>query len=171
MRFDIKKSHWNKFENVYNWQSSCLASLFNAHGFRGRDKMIALLKMTFWHSFSYMELFYYCFCKFDFNVFLNFQIQNYCIILSSSTEINCQGANAVHRMTSLDGNVFSNTLPMWGESTGHRWIPCRKGKWYRGVFASVWSLLPGSFCTCELLVCFTACFKRPPLANDKLTVV
>ena len=99
------------------------------------------------------------FCQFDFNVFLNFQIQNYCIILSSITEINCRGANAVHRMTSLDGNVFPNTLPMWRESTGHRWIPRTKGKWYRGVFASVWSLLPGSFCTRELLVCFTACVK------------
>ena len=121
--------------------------------------------------FLYMELFYYLLCKLDFNVFLNFQIQNYCIILSSCTEINCRGANAVHRMTSLDGNVFPNTLPMWGESTGHQWILRTKGKWYKGVFVSVWFLLPGSFCTRELLVFLQHASKEYPLANDKLTVV
>ena len=113
MRFHIKNHTEIKLKMYIIDNQVVSASMFNTHGFRGRDKMIALLKMTFWHSFSYMELFYYCFCKFDFNVFLdNFQIQNYCIILSSSTEINCRGANAVHRMTSLDGNVFSNTLPL-----------------------------------------------------------
>ena len=139
------------------------ASMFNTHEFRGRDKMVALFKTIFWNSFSYRESFYYSFfSKFTLNVFQNFQIQIYCIILSSCTEIDCKGANAVHRMTSLYGNVFLDTLPMWMESTGHRWIPRTKGKWYRGVFARVWSPLPGSFCTHEPLVCFTACVKRLP---------
>ena len=29
-------------------------------------------------------------------------------------------------MTSLNGNSFRVTAPLWGESTGHRWIPLTK---------------------------------------------
>ena len=29
-------------------------------------------------------------------------------------------------MTSSDGNIFHVTGPLWGESTGHRWIPLTK---------------------------------------------
>ena len=28
-------------------------------------------------------------------------------------------------MTSLNGNIFRTTGPLWGESTGDRWIPLR----------------------------------------------
>ena len=29
-------------------------------------------------------------------------------------------------MTSLNGNIFRVTGLLWGESTGHRWIPIKK---------------------------------------------
>ena len=29
-------------------------------------------------------------------------------------------------MTSWNGNIFRVTGPLWGESTGHRWIPLKK---------------------------------------------
>ena len=32
-------------------------------------------------------------------------------------------ANIVCMMTSSDGNIFRVTGPLWGEFTGHRWIP------------------------------------------------
>ena len=31
-----------------------------------------------------------------------------------------------HMMTSSSGNIFRVTGPVWGESTGHRWIPLTK---------------------------------------------
>ena len=55
-------------------------------------------------------IFYYSF-KFDFNSFLNFQMQISCIILSPCSELR---SNAVHKMTSLHGNYFPNTGPMYG---------------------------------------------------------
>ena len=37
-------------------------------------------------------------------------------------------------MTSLNGNIFRTTRPLWGESTGYRWIPLTKaggtGLWF-----------------------------------------
>ena len=32
----------------------------------------------------------------------------------------------LYMMTSMDGNTFRVTDPLWGESTGHRWIPFTK---------------------------------------------
>ena len=32
----------------------------------------------------------------------------------------------MHMMTSSSGNVFRVTGPLWGESTGDRWIPLTK---------------------------------------------
>ena len=32
-------------------------------------------------------------------------------------------------MTSSNGNFFRVTGPLWGESTGQRWIPLTKGEW------------------------------------------
>ena len=29
-------------------------------------------------------------------------------------------------MTSSNGNIFCVTAPLWGESTGHRWIPSQR---------------------------------------------
>ena len=37
--------------------------------------------------------------------------------------INC--ANIM--MTSPNGNIYSITVPLWGEPNGHRWIPLTKG--------------------------------------------
>ena len=34
-------------------------------------------------------------------------------------------------MIAWHGNIFCITGPLWGESTGHRWIPLTKGQWYR----------------------------------------
>ena len=35
-------------------------------------------------------------------------------------------SSSLAKMTSLNGNVFRVTGPLWGESTGHRWIPLTK---------------------------------------------
>ena len=44
-------------------------------------------------------------------------------------------------MTSVNGNIFRATGPLWGESTGHRWIPLTKasnaGLWY--FFICAWT--------------------------------
>ena len=39
-------------------------------------------------------------------------------------------------MTSLNGNIFHVTGPLWGESTGHRWIPLTKA-----IDAELWCFL------------------------------
>ena len=83
----------------------------------GRDKMAAPFKTIYSNWFSCVEWFHYFF-KFDFNAFLNFQIEIYCIVLSSCTE---RGSNAVHRMTSLHGNVFPNV-----RTIGHRGFPAQR---------------------------------------------
>ena len=56
----------------------------------------------------------------------------------------------LHRIASWFRNVFPNTVPMWEESNGHRWIPAQRA---------------------SDRVCFMACVKRLLPANDKLTVV
>ena len=52
------------------------------------------------------------------NVFLKFVLR--IDILSTSNETD------VSMMTSSNGNIFRITDPLWGESTGHRWIPLTK---------------------------------------------
>ena len=42
-------------------------------------------------------------------------------------------------MTSLNGNIFRVTGPLWGESTGHRWIPLTKAS-----DAELWCFLSSS---------------------------
>ena len=71
----------------------------------GWDKMMPLSRWyinVFQINFPVWNWFI-IFFKFDFSVFLNFHTEIYSIIVSSCTE---RGSNAVHRMTSLLGNVF-----------------------------------------------------------------
>ena len=63
------------------------------------------------YVFQLIFLYHFFFFKFDFSAFLNFHTEMYCVILSSCIE---NGSNAVHRMTSLLGNVFPNSGPMCG---------------------------------------------------------
>ena len=42
----------------------------------------------------------------------------------------------VHMMTSSNENIFRLTGPLWGESTGHRWIPLTKA-----IDAELWCFL------------------------------
>ena len=43
-------------------------------------------------------------------------------------------------VTSSTGNVFPVAGPLWGESTGHRWIPLRKGQLHGPLmFLCCWS--------------------------------
>ena len=49
----------------------------------------------------------------------------------------CRGyRNTCIRMTSSNGNIFCVTDPLWGEFTGHRWIPLTKAS-----DAKLWSFL------------------------------
>ena len=108
---------WKKNKNLYTWNASHVSAAM----LWGRDKMVPLSRWYIYiymyiyiysNQFSCMELFYYLsIFKFDFSVFLNFHTEIYCVILSSCTE---SGSNAVHRMTSLLGNVFLNAGPMCG---------------------------------------------------------
>ena len=43
-----------------------------------------------------------------------------------------------HMMTSSNGNIFRVTGPLWGESTGHRWIPLTRGS-DAGLWCFLWS--------------------------------
>ena len=45
---------------------------------------------------------------------------------------------ANHIMTSSNGNIFRVTGPLWGESTGHRWIPLTKAS-DAGLWCFLWS--------------------------------
>ena len=38
----------------------------------------------------------------------------------------CNGTCCLSMMMSSNGNIFHVTGPLWGESTGHRWIPLTK---------------------------------------------
>ena len=38
----------------------------------------------------------------------------------------CQPIFVQFMMTSSNGNIFHITGPLWGESTGHQWIPLTK---------------------------------------------
>ena len=50
-------------ENQVVSASMCMQNM-HTHGFRGRDEMIAFLKMTFWNSFSYIwNCFIICFAN------------------------------------------------------------------------------------------------------------
>ena len=40
-------------------------------------------------------------------------------------------------MTSWNGNIFRITGPLWGESTGNRWIPLTQGKSRRALMFSL----------------------------------
>ena len=45
-------------------------------------------------------------------------------------------------MTSLNGNIFHIAGPLWGESTGHWWIPLTKASDMElGVFFDLFSLM------------------------------
>ena len=44
----------------------------------------------------------------------------------------CQWQQDKIMMTSSNGNIFRVTGPLWGESTGHRWIPRTKAMQWRG---------------------------------------
>ena len=48
-------------------------------------------------------------------------------------------------MTSLNGNIFHVTGPLWAESTGHRWIPLTKANdalmfSLMGALTNTWTL-------------------------------
>ena len=46
----------------------------------------------------------------------------------------------VHMMTSLNENIFHVTSPLWGESTGHQWIPLTKAS-DTELWCFFWSML------------------------------
>ena len=46
-----------------------------------------------------------------------------------------------HMMTSLNANIFRVTGPLWGEFTGHRWIPLTKASdsdFWRFIWSAPW---------------------------------
>ena len=46
-------------------------------------------------------------------------------------------------MTSLNGNIFRITGPLWGESTGHRWIPSQRPMTWSFMFSLIYALTNG----------------------------
>ena len=45
---------------------------------------------------------------------------------STKQQLNTIQIEELDMMTSSNGNIFRVTGPLWGESTGHRWIPLTK---------------------------------------------
>ena len=65
---------------------------------------------------------------------LRFQYQIAC------THVRCPSTSLsgdVNMMTSSNGNIFPVTGPLWGESTGRRWIPHHKGQWRGALMLSL----------------------------------
>ena len=56
----------------------------------------------------------------SFDVFFDLRLNSYGLSATSCTTIDR------FMMTSLNRNIFRVTGPLWGESTGHRWIPLTK---------------------------------------------
>ena len=69
----------------------------------------------------------------------------------------CQCATHVHiMMMSSNGNIFHITGPLWGESTGHRWIPLTKAS-DAELRYFLWSAYEHTFApTIEMLVIWDA---------------
>ena len=102
-------------------------------------KMIYIFEINY-PVWNWVIVFFFIF---NFSVFLNFHTEIYCIIVSSCTE---RGSNAVHRMTSLLGNVFPNAAPVCGP-----WVTV--------------GLIPFA-----LFLLLTS-VKRHPLSNNQLPVI
>ena len=47
----------------------------------------------------------------------------------TGTSLLTQFIATVRMMTSSNGDIFRVTGPLWGESTGHRWIPLKRPAW------------------------------------------
>ena len=116
------------------------------------------LKLIFLYGIVSLFLFF----KFTLNVFQNFQIQIIVLFYHPALRLIVGVQTPCTACRHYMETISLILLRCEGKSTGHRWIPRTKGKWYRGVCARVWSLLPGYFCIHEPLVCFTACVKRLP---------
>ena len=56
------------------------------------------------------------------------QLGSYCFVLSCIRSY----------ITSSNGNIFRATVPLWGESTGHRWIPLTKAS-DKELWSFLWS--------------------------------
>ena len=48
------------------------------------------------------------------------------LVLNAEYSVTTQSIPWLFMMTSSNGNIFRVTGPLWGESTGHRWIPLTK---------------------------------------------
>ena len=57
-------------------------------------------------------------------------------LLSRFSHYNLHHTYFVIMMTSSNGNIFRVTGPLWGESTGHRWLP-DKGHWRGALMFSL----------------------------------
>ena len=59
------------------------------------------------------------------------------LLLSSSIELKYVCMRAYVMMTSSNGNILLVSGPLWGESTGHRWISPRKDQWRGALIFSL----------------------------------
>ena len=59
---------------------------------------------------------------------------------------------------SRHGDTLRITGPLWGESTGHRWIPLAKGQWCGPMMFSLLFAQQAVQQTCELLMIWDATF-------------
>ena len=173
---------WIRYNNLHTSKGShVLAALF-----WGWDKMVPLSR---WYiQIDFPVWVWFIFFKFDFSAFLNFHTEIYCIILSSCTE---RGSNAVHRMTSLLGNVSPDAALMCGP-----WVTVGCLHMQRASDTEIYLPAFNPFCPvlfahirqktppypvkqryiCPRLIPFALFFlltsvKRHPLSNNMLTVI
>ena len=102
---------WIRYIKIYILE---MPVMFRLQCFEGETKCCPFQDDIYIYIYIYVPIKFpvsFIFFKFEFSAFLNFHTEIYCVILSSCTE---SGSNAVHRMTSLLGNVFPTSGPMCG---------------------------------------------------------
>ena len=96
--------------------SMCLLNSLRPHVFFMLVCFLFVLNNKSWFSFRYIH----CLCTLEENAPNTINLEAFMLT-----------------MTLSNGNIFRVTIPLWGESTGHRWILHHKTQWRGALVISL----------------------------------